>query len=184
MKNFNQNQQIGLDKMISWKGHPSSPFFILSGVSGAGKSFVLKEFISTIPPGDIVLTAPTTEAVESLAEDLPQYSAMTIHNLLGYRPTETNDEKQILVRAGARKNKAGEWIDPPPKIVNYKYVVLEEGYYCPGIMIDSIFDNYRHIKWIFLGDYKQLPPVDEYESRLLQYEDRVDFKHDLPDDMR
>jgi hypothetical protein len=158
--------------------------YVTEGFKLTHNTSVLKEFIKEIPMGKLVITAPTTEALENIAEDLPQYSAMTCHKLLGYRPTETCDEKQILVRAGARKNGAGVWVDPPPKVVNYEYVILEEAYYNPGVMIDSIFDNYRHIKWIFLGDYKQLSPVDENESRLLQYEDRVDFKHDLPEDMR
>jgi energy-coupling factor transporter ATP-binding protein EcfA2 len=184
MTDFNQNQLIGLDKMNSWKMAENSPFFILTGKSGSGKSTLIKEFISNLPTGQVVLTAPTTEALENIAEDLPQYSAMTIHKLLGYRPTETHDEKQILVRAGAKRNKAGDWIDPPPKVVTYKWVILDEAYYNPGIMTDAIFNCYRHIKWLLVGDFKQLSPVEESQSRLLEYEDRVDFKHDLPDDMR
>lgn len=184
MIEFNKNQLACLEKLRLWNKETNCPFFILSGISGSGKSSVLREFIKEIPPGKLVITAPTSEALENLAEDLPQYSAMTCHKLLGYRPTETCDEKQILVRAGSRKNAAGVWVDPPPRVVNYEYVILEEAYYSPGIIIDSIFDKYRHIKWIFLGDYKQLPPVDEFESRLLSYEDRVDYRHDLSEDMR
>ena len=158
--------------------------YVTEGFKLTHNTSLIKQFISELPTGEVVLTAPTTEALENIAEDLPQYSAMTIHKLLGYRPTETHDEKQILVRAGAKKNKSGDWIDPPPKIVTYKWVILDEAYYNPGIMMDAIFNSYRHIKWLFVGDFKQLSPVEETESRLLQYEDRVDFKHDLPDDMR
>jgi energy-coupling factor transporter ATP-binding protein EcfA2 len=181
--NFNEGQRDAISKMEAWL-KTNEPFFILSGISGSGKTSTLKHVISKIDSDKIVLTAPNTEALEAIAGDLPQYSAMTIHKLLGFRPTETSDEKQILVRAGAKKNKEGKWSDPPPKAVNYLYVVLDEAYYCPGGIIDSIFNNYRHIKWIFLGDYKQLPPVEESESRLLQYESRVDYKSDLQEDMR
>jgi ATP-dependent exoDNAse (exonuclease V) alpha subunit len=152
-------------------------WFLLEALPGRGKSFVIKYWLnknSRIKP-DVIITAPTHQALEELAQDIPGISAMTIHALLGYRPQSTETEKQILVRAGSGTS---------PKKIDYKIVIVEEGFYVPKVLINTIVANYPDVRFIFLGDREQLSPVNEGQSALISLLEFITFQCKLTEDMR
>jgi ATP-dependent exoDNAse (exonuclease V) alpha subunit len=152
-------------------------WFLLEALPGRGKSFVIKYWLnknSRIKP-DVIITAPTHQALEELAQDIPGISAMTIHALLGYRPQSTETENQILVRAGSGTS---------PKKIDYKIVIVEEGFYVPKVLINTIVANYPDVRFIFLGDREQLSPVNEGQSALINLLEFITFQCKLTEDMR
>jgi predicted ATPase len=189
---FNEGQKAVTEGLDRWERDFREPFFILSGVSGSGKSTCVSYFLKKLQNSGkkVCLTAPTTEALESLVETIQaqgstiEYSAMTIQSLLGYRPVTGKGDEQILVRAGGKKQEDGTYLNPPPKVVPYDYVILDEAYYNPSILTDSIFTNYTTVKWILLGDHKQLAPIGEAVSSLVFREKETKYFFDLKQDMR
>jgi ATP-dependent exoDNAse (exonuclease V) alpha subunit len=152
-------------------------WFLLEADAGFGKSYVIKYWLnknSRIKP-DVVLTAPTHQALEELAQDIPGISAQTIHSLLGYRPQSTETENQILVRAGSGTS---------PKKIDYKIVIIDEGFYVPKVLINATIANYPDVRFIFLGDREQLSPVNEGQSALINLLEFITFQCKLTENMR
>ena len=123
---------------------------------------------------DTVLTAPTHQALEQLAKDIPGVSAMTIHALLGYRPSATESEKQILVKARGGNDKR----------IDYRYVIIDEAFYVPKVLIKAIDEVYHDVRFIVLGDRKQLQAVSESQSALIDLLPFIKYKATLTQNMR
>lgn len=123
---------------------------------------------------DTVLTAPTHQALEQLAKDIPGVSAMTIHALLGYRPSATESEKQILVKARGGGDKK----------IDYRYVIIDEAFYVPKVLINAIDKVYQNTRFIVLGDRKQLQAVNENQSALIDLLPSIRYKTTLTQNMR
>ncbi len=174
---LNQGQEEAVDLMLEWLDQPCHPFFTLYGKGGVGKTFTVKEFLrrSRIYPKEVCLSAPTNNLVNMLCDGLEGYHGIVIHSLLGYYPRETSSEHQILVKGG-RKDRV--------KLVPFKLVVLDEAPYTPAVLMDAIFTHYPHIKWLFLGHHRQLPPVGEAASYLLEVDDQIKYKYTLTQNMR
>lgn len=142
-------------------------------------TYVVQQFLKLNPRLSTIVTAPTGEALNVIAEDLTGFPASTIHKLLGFRPTATETERQILIRQGESKE-----YSPPAKSLHYKLVIVEEAFYVPGIIMRNIITQYPHIKWLFLGDASQLPPVEESKSHLTEMKTHILHKHSLVQNMR
>jgi ATP-dependent exoDNAse (exonuclease V) alpha subunit len=152
-------------------------WYLLEADAGYGKSWVIKYWLnknSRIKPS-VILTAPTHQALEELAQDIPGVSAQTIHSLLGYRPQATETENQILVRAGSGTS---------PKKIDYKIVIMDEAFYCPKVLINTIVANYPDVRFIFLGDRGQLSAVNEGQSALINLLEFITFQCKLTENMR
>jgi hypothetical protein len=178
MITLSDDQKIADKMMDEWIDN-YYPFMCINGISGSGKSTVVANKLRQRNISNCILTAPTHESLEVLAETIPEYSARTIYSLLGYIPTATETIDQILIRAG-RKN--GQ--DPPPKEVMAKYVILDEAFYTPNLLIDSILNNYSHIKWLFMGDPAQLKSLKDQYSLLLDKSEDFKYRVNLLQDMR
>lgn len=173
---LNAGQAEAVRQLDIWleSGHK---WFLLEALAGYGKSFVVKYWLnknSHIKP-DVILTAPTHQALEELAQDIPGVSAQTIHSLLGYRPQATETEDQILVRAGSGTS---------PKNIDYKIVIIDEAFYVPKVLINTIVANYPDVRFVFLGDREQLSAVKEGQSALIDLIQFITFKCKLTENMR
>jgi hypothetical protein len=105
-----------------------------------------------------IVTAPTHFALEQIIKDIPGVSGSTVASLLGFRPSPTETEEQILVNA-----KRKDYIKP----INFKLIIVDEAFYVPQVLIKQISDNYSDKRFLFLGDRKQLASVGERQSALI-----------------
>lgn len=177
LSKLNQGQQEAVNLMLKWYQEPNQPFFLLKARGGFGKTFTVSHFLAALNPphADVCLSAPTNNAVNHLCDGLSGYHGAVIHSLLGYYPRESATEQQFLVKGGNPNQ---------PKPVPFKLVILDEAYYNPSVLMDAIFYNYNNIKWLFLGDYNQLPPVGESESFLKTVDNQITYQYTLSENMR
>jgi exodeoxyribonuclease-5 len=132
-------------------------FFVLSGSAGTGKTFCVRELVNRTK-GRFIFTAPTNKATkvlrESVTRDDYKPECRTIYSLLKLR-LEANGEVKEL--------KAPE---DPIDISAYKAVIVDEA----SMVNANLFEHIKlaaerfKIKFIFLGDAAQLPPVKELRS--------------------
>lgn len=140
-------------------------FFLLAGYAGTGKTYTISYLLHDLlscqfrPNGfdghwKICMTAPTNKAVRVLEKMVGDSEAglSTIHSLLGLR-LKTIEDRQVLEK------------DPTEisKIDRYNVVFVDE---CSMISMDLynfiLTEAVKHgIKFIFIGDPAQLPPVDD-----------------------
>lgn len=153
---LNEGQAEAVDRIMSFINSPAH-FFLLSGRPGTGKTTCVKEIAEQVK-GKIIFTAPTNKATKVLRETLTtrSYSPIckTTYSLLGMKMDKTGKARKIR----APKN--------PVNLADYKVVVVDE-----ASMLKADLWNYLsaaakqfHLKIVFLGDDKQLPPVNEVVS--------------------
>lgn len=156
----NEEQKEAIKRMLSFL-EGSGQFFLLAGAAGTGKTFTTKEFVQKTK-GRLVFTAPTNKATRVL-RDVFQGEAFdedyfpetrTIYSLLGLR-LEANGEIKELTKP-----------DNPLDLSRFMAVVVDEASMVNTILwkyIKLTADNQK-IKFIFMGDPAQLPPVKESMS--------------------
>lgn len=163
---LNEDQQNAIAEMQDFILSSDEQFFLLEGPAGTGKTTCVKELIRLIT-GKIVFTAPTNKAVRVLRDTLrtPEYDPIccTIYSLLGLR-MEPNGEIKLL------SNPEPDSVD----LSGYKLVVVDEGY----MLNSQVWRYIRHaadsgIKFIFMGDACQLPPVGEPVSLTAKIENKA-----------
>jgi len=159
MTELSLEQSSALDAIENWLALPpdQEPFFVLSGSAGTGKTFCIRELTDRIK-GRFVFTAPTNKATKVLRESVtrPDYKpkCRTIYSLLGLR-LEANGEVKEL--------KAPE---DPIDLSSLRAVVVDEGSMINNQVMSHIQRaavDYK-VKFLFLGDPAQLPPVKELRS--------------------
>ncbi|MBI1207407.1 MAG: AAA family ATPase [Azospirillum sp.] len=128
---------------------------VLEGYAGTGKTTLITEFAKHY--GDkIVLTAPTNKAVKVLREKARvaglSCDCTTIYKLLGVRPGNT-DENRALKKEG------------PDGSAPYDVIVIDECSMVPAELNGYLQKAIRGKSVIFVGDPKQLPPVQEELSQ-------------------
>lgn len=156
---LNDDQKFALGAMIVWYNDPSpaSPFFLLEGGAGTGKTFLVRAFVDQIK-GRGVFTAPTNKATkvlrQSLTDDEFKPVCSTVFSLLGLR-LEANGEVKELTSSE-------EDID----LTGMKYVVVDEGSMVSSVLWKELKKAQQAFKFrvIVMGDDKQLPPVKESTS--------------------
>jgi len=163
---LNDGQAIALAEILaSYEGYKRR--HLLTGYAGTGKTTLMQAVVKALKAKrvKVVVTAPTHKAVQVLAKKLDEagissVKAMTIHALLGLKPTAGDSEKSVLKRSG--RSQAGE----------YDAVIIDE---CSMIGSDlhAFLDNDLHRQWVlFVGDPAQLPPVGEVAAPCFAIENR------------
>lgn len=125
---------------------------ILAGFSGSGKTYLIRLISSLLPKS--ILCAPTNKAVKELKKLRTDRDCCTIYSLLGLKMEQHEDTIRLV------KNDSN-------KAFLYKYVILDE---C-GMVNSELFSYIKNamlagVKFLFVGDPKQLPPVGEKLSRV------------------
>lgn len=133
------------------------PFYLLKGPAGTGKTYCIKHLIPKLR-GRLVFTAPTNKATKVLRESVTSddYSpeCRTIYSLLGLRLEPSGEVKELVSP------------DDPLDLTQFAAVIVDE-----ASMVNSLVFQHikaaaysQRIRFIFMGDAAQLPPVKEKEA--------------------
>jgi hypothetical protein len=134
--------------------------FCIQGYAGTGKTYTLTRFFSYLKSESsdvkIVMSAPTNKAVGVLKNHTPKdFSSSiefeTIHKLLGVKPEITIDGDEIFIQK------------TPPLINKYDFLVVDEVSMLDDELFHSILKSIKDTKTkvIFMGDPKQIPPINK-----------------------
>jgi len=167
MITLNSEQREAVGRMHDFLAEPDKTMFMLKGSAGTGKTTCIQHLLRERgDDGTAALTAPTNKAAKVLAEmsrraGLQNVPCMTIYSLLGLRV----DNNHEVIRVEARGQSQAE---------RFTLVVVDEA----SMVGASLFKHIEaasfaepDIKWIFMGDPLQLPPVSEAESPTMAIQD-------------
>ena len=154
---LNPDQREALDSIKTFLASDAFEM-VLKGQAGTGKTYVLQAVVETVKKR-IVFTAPTNKAVKVLRDMLKTEAyrpdCRTIYSLLGLQLMAEGEVKVI----GAPKDE--------PDLSSYSIVVVDEASMVNKVLryhIKQAQTSHPKIKWIFVGDAWQLPPVGEESS--------------------
>lgn len=149
---LNEEQFRAFIDIVTWARQPfgSAMGHILVGFAGTGKTFLIRLLSSVL--NRAVLCAPTNKAVKELTKLGTELDCCTIYSLLGLK-MEQHEDTIRLTKADSNK------------VYKYRYVILDE---C-GMVNEELYEYIESgmrsgVKFLFVGDPKQLPPVGEDKS--------------------
>lgn len=164
--NLNEEQSKILTDMLEYIYSPMDENLkacLLNGSAGTGKTTTMAKIVYAVtilsPDEEINVNAPTHKAIKVLEEKCSninnhgQVSFNTTHSSLGLRATYTADGKLKFSRASREPS-------------NLRLMVVDETSMLEDEIAKIIMDsrNFKNTKVIFMGDIKQLPPVNSKES--------------------
>lgn len=165
MPNLNPEQSLALAAIRNFLTSPRA-FFLLAGSAGTGKTYCIRELVDT-NKGRFVFTAPTNKATKVLRDSVTSKDykpeCRTIYSLLGLR-LEANGEVKELAAP-----------DDPIDLSQFAAVIVDEASMVNATLwkyINLTAEHYQ-VKFIFMGDPAQLPPVKETASAVWQIADRA-----------
>jgi hypothetical protein len=161
-----KGQQEGLEELLQWMKQDIFYLrFSLTGRAGTGKTTLINTFLRQcgVAPSSIITTAPTHKAKKVISRHTGRASE-TIQKLLGLRldaDVEKFDPEKPAFNQIAQ-----------PLMGNYKLVVIDEASMINGELYKLILKEAQlfKVKVLFLGDPRQLPPVNEKVSVALKSE--------------
>lgn len=151
-------QESALGLILEFLKGPKS-YFLVKGRAGVGKTFLMQELARRIK-GRVIFTAPTNKATRVLRQTLRSETyfpeCRTIYSLLGLK-LEADGEVKVLAHP-----------EDPVDLTKYLAVVVDEGSMVNAALSRAIRDcaSTSKVKFIFLGDTAQLPPVGEAASEI------------------
>lgn len=157
LKTYNEEQSAALLAMQQFMADDEAQFFILEGPAGTGKTYTIEGLLPLIR-GKIVFTAPTNKATRVIKEVLtkPDYTpdCRTIYSLLGLRLQANGEIKELAVP------------EDEVDLTSYRLVVVDEASMINAQLMGFIREaaDTTGVKFIFMGDPYQLPPVKETTS--------------------
>lgn len=167
---LNDQQQSALEAMEAFICSDDD-LFVLKGFAGTGKSttiqFLLNRLNNSSLGGKVVFTAPTHKAVKVLRRMAENYAieveCLTIHSLLSLKVVNQGDKQQLKPQ---KKQK-----DPMRDVA---LVVIDECSMIGQALYEHIIDSlkFNPVKYIFMGDPAQLPPVNEKNSQTFEQPQR------------
>lgn len=171
---LNKEQDAAIVAMQEFLLIPDAYFFLLNGPAGTGKTYCVQELTNRVK-GRLIFTAPTNKATKVLRDTLtkPEYrpECRTIYSLLGLRLEANGEVKELSVP------------EDPVDLTQYKAVVVDEASMVNQNLMKFIKQTAleQKIRFIFLGDASQLPPVGEAYSPVW---DEAQYSAELVEVMR
>lgn len=150
---LNYEQAVAVEAMERFL-QSDEEFFILKGPAGTGKTYCIRELIPRVR-GRLVFTAPTNKATKELRASVSseEYKpeCCTIYSLLGLK-LEANGEVKELTNP-----------EDPIDLSKFVAVIVDEGSMINANLFRFIKQTAedQQVKFIFMGDDAQLPPVGE-----------------------
>lgn len=170
---LNEQQSQVIDDMVLFLDS-NHHFFVLAGSAGTGKTYCIRELRERVR-GRFIYTAPTNKATKVLRDTLKtddyRPECKTIYSLLGLR-LEANGEIKELSRPE-------EDID----LTLYSAIIVDEGSMVNSTLVKYIQEaaETQDLKFIFMLDLAQLPPVGEPQTKVVEI---ADMKGELTKVMR
>ncbi len=184
IKNLKGDQAKTWAFLIEWLKSLNT-YALLTGAAGTGKTYVVSELYKLISNAGgsgmnvkrVAVTAPTHQAVGVIRQkcgvsgkDSAGYGNFkTIHSLLGLK-LKWKKESQSCER------------DPmaPPPMIDDTLIVVDETSMVTDELVDHIkraVESSSNTKVLFVGDYRQLPPVQERLglSRTMSVKNKTDM---------
>jgi exodeoxyribonuclease-5 len=162
VRTFNEEQLTALEQIVEWLQDPDADWcFLLEGYAGTGKTYTIEGLIE-LAKGRLIFTAPTNKATkvlrDTLTSDEYKPECRTIYSLLGLT-LEANGEIKELAAP-----------EDPLDLSHYKAVVVDEASMVNSKLFKFIQQTAEDskVKFIFMGDPAQLPPVGELRSPVWQ----------------
>lgn len=155
-----EGQQHAQDAFTEFLADPSEPVFVLKGYSGTGKSTLVRHLLEqlpallktvklicpSLPEYEVVLTATTNKAAETLSQ-ITNNSVSTIHSFLGLRvQTDYSTGQTHLIPRDMGQ-------------IEQHIIFIDEASYVDKNLLGIIFKKTRNCKIVFMGDPAQLTPV-------------------------
>lgn len=150
-------QGAALEAITDFLRDPEKQFFLLSGYAGTGKTYCIQHLVGLVR-GRLIFTAPTNKATKVLRDTLTtdQYKpeTRTIYSLLGLRLEANGEVKELTVP------------EDPLDLTQYRAVIVDEASMINTNLMRFIRQtaDTQNVKFIFMGDPAQLPPVGEVRS--------------------
>lgn len=150
-------QGTALEQIQAFLHEDGQYFFLLSGYAGTGKTFCIRELINKAR-GRLIFTAPTNKATKVLRDTLTtedyKPECRTIYSLLGLRLEANGEVKELKVP------------EDPLDLTQFKAVIVDEASMVNSQLMTFIEATAKaqHVKFVFMGDPAQLPPVGEVTS--------------------
>ena len=167
MITLNSDQKQAIKEMHQFLEDPSKSLFLLEGSAGTGKTTCIQTLVKERDDLEFVLTAPTNKATKVLRETgmregLDSIECRTIYSLLGLRVDKNHEFVRVEPLAES-------------DVHLYQVVVVDEGSMVNGNLNKFIRNATLElpVKFIFMGDPMQLPPVGEDSSEVFSIPDRA-----------
>lgn len=157
MSQLTLEQGTALEAICEFLADPTQRFFLLSGYAGTGKTYCIQHLIPLVR-GRLIFTAPTNKATkvlrDTLSSDRYTPETRTIYSLLGLRLEANGEVKELTVP------------DDPIDLTQYRAVIVDEASMINENLMRFIRQtaDIQRVKFIFMGDPAQLPPVGEARS--------------------
>ena len=154
-----EQKEMIINISLFLKGEIKKSFYMVQGGGGTGKSFSIVRALSGIDTKHIIGAAPSHFAKNVLQDFLGEkYRVTTIAALLGKKVTYDNDGNEVLVKI--------PHVIPP--IENYPIIIIDEGSMVDDVTFKELVSITRsgNKALIILGDYCQLPPVNQATDSL------------------
>lgn len=167
-----KGQAEALDLMNKWwKSKNNQLFFTVSGRAGTGKTTLVNRFVNNNNLGmnNCCVAAPTHKAKNVIAQ-VTDLQAFTLQKLLGIGLNVDITEFHPHNPAFAAVN--------DPMISKFKLVILDEASMVNEELYFYLLElckDYK-IKVVFIGDHRQLNPVNEPVSKVFTSNDVVELK--------
>lgn len=164
--NLNDEQKRIMNNLLEYLYSPMDEDIkgcLLNGSAGTGKTTTMSKVIYAVtilsPDQKICINAPTHKAIKVLEQkcsnvfDCGQISFNTTHKALGLRLVYTNDGKISFKKTSTEPS-------------GLQLMVIDETSMLEDDLSKTILMSkaYKKTKLIFMGDIKQLPPVNTKES--------------------
>lgn len=153
---LNTEQEEAFKLISDFLSQNTEYFFVLKGYAGTGKTYLMKALSKLLDRGGFVYCAPTNKATKVLRKTLGKasFNCKTIYSLLGIRMVADNEFLTL------------EFPNRPVDIRLWKLVILDESSMINKELFEYILLQSRifRVKFLFVGDPAQLPPIEEKES--------------------
>lgn len=163
----NSDQASAIEELTAFLTAPyvADPFYVFDGPAGSGKTFCQMEVLKKYGPNgrrSLAFTATTNKAAKVVRHLLGH--ACTIYSLLGLRIQANGEVKELTAQKA-------EFID----LSEIDAVFVDEAGMIPYKLMTLIKEAavIHNLRFVFVADQYQLPPVGEKESPIWKLPQRV-----------
>jgi exodeoxyribonuclease-5 len=171
LKGLTNDQKRAIIGMNDWYRNSTDNFAVLQGDAGTGKTYLIRTFIKHFinPSARIIVSAPTHRATRIISK-MTGIKGMTIHSLHGLRP---NFNLEKLKVSELRFESLGI-----QRVRNYSLIFLDEASMVTSQLhlLNKIAANNFNVKFLYIGDAKQIPPVESIKGKQVDHSTTFDVK--------